>query len=123
VANTLAQAQANRMIELSQLSSVLGALRDALNSRSSEVVQIALMGLGDFLAADDVQRVGQIAVGPNPGNARVAISALATACATEAEQELDRLVAAKGVLSRDEINTIRQRMQEARRIKCGPSKD
>lgn len=122
VANTLAQAQANRMIELSQLPSVLDALRAALDSQSSEVVQIALMGLGDFLVADDVQRVGRIAAGPNPANARVAVSALATACAPEADQELSRLSAANGVLSPEEIATIRKSVQAARRIKCGPPK-
>lgn len=119
VANALAQAQANRMIEFEQLPSVLDALRAALGSRVSEVVQIALMGLGDFLTADDVERVARIAVGPNPANARVAVSALATSCIPAAAEALDRMAEVNGVLERDEVRVIRERTQEAHRIKCG----
>jgi hypothetical protein len=123
VANALAQAHSNRMFEVSQLPSVLEALRAALNSRSAEVVQIGMMGLGDFLTPNDVVRLGQIAAGPNPANARVAVSTLGMSCTPGADNELDRVAAGAGVLPASEVSTIRGRVQEARRIKCSQRKN
>jgi hypothetical protein len=118
VANALAQAQSNRMLEVARLPSVLDALRGSLASQNSEVVQVAMMGLGDFLTESDTALLGQIAVGQNPANAKVAISTLALSCTPSASKELDRL-AETDTARRNEVRDARQRMQEARKTKCG----
>lgn len=118
VANALAQAQSNRMLDVARLPSVLDALRGSLTSQNAEVVQVALMGLGDFLTEKDTALLGEIAVAKNLANAKVAISTLALSCTPSASKELDRL-AKIDIARRDEVRDARQRMQEARKTKCG----
>lgn len=119
VANALAQGQSNRMIELHQLPAVLDALRASLGSLNQEVVQIAMMGLGDFLSDEDVMRLAQIAEGQNRASARVAISTLALSCTPSANAELEKMAERGGAWLRGEISGARQRMQDARQVKCG----
>lgn len=116
-ANALAQAQANRMLEVPQLASVLDTLRSSLKSPSSEVAQIAMMGLGDFLTETDIAQLGQIALADNCGNANSAYATLALSCEPKAREELDRLAKIDQVRA-DKVREFRERMQEARKLNC-----
>jgi hypothetical protein len=92
-----------------------------LKSPSAEIAQIAMMGLGDFLTEEDVAQLSQIALGRNSANARVAYGTLSLSCEPHASEELDRLARsdqARANLIRD----FRQRMHEARKIKCDPER-
>jgi len=119
LANALAQGQANRMIDVAQLPAVLDALRTSLDSPNHEVVQVAMMGLGDFLTDDDVRHLGQIAEGENQASSRVAVSTLALSCRPAARTELKRLVEHGGARLRDEVGVASERVKDARNVKCG----
>ena len=119
VANALAQGQSNRMIDVAELPAVLDALRTSLNSPNQEVVQVGMMGLGDFLTDDDVRHLGELAEGENQASSRVAVSTLALSCRPAAGAELKRLADHGGARLRDDVGVTRERVKDARTVKCG----
>jgi hypothetical protein len=119
VANALAQGQSNRMVDVAGLPAVLDALRTSLSSKDEEVVQVAMMGLGDFLTDEDVTRLLHIAQGQSQANSRVAVSTLALSCRPAADVALNNLEASGGTVLRDQVSDARKRVQDARKVKCG----
>ncbi|GFE81033.1 hypothetical protein GCM10011487_30330 [Steroidobacter agaridevorans] len=117
VANALAQAQANRMLEVPQLESVLDTLRGSLTSPSSEIAHTAIMGIGDFLTERDIAKLRQIALDDKCCHNKSAYAALALSCNPKASEELDRLATIDQKRA-DLVREFRGLMQEARTLKC-----
>ncbi len=91
VANVLAQAKANRMIEI-ETGPLLTVLRSGLDATDREVVWAAMSGLEPYADNADVDKFVAIAGGDSLPNARVAIGAVAGVCGDYAKQSLDRLI-------------------------------
>ncbi len=104
-----------------RLASVLDILRSSLKSPSSEVAQIAMMGLGDFLTESDITRLGQIALGDNLVTRALRTRRWRCRASRRAGEELDRLAKVDQVRA-GKVREFRERMQEAQEAQlrfCG----
>lgn len=118
IGNVLAQAHANRMIQI-DIEPVITVLRRGLESEDPDVVSAAMWGLEPFASNSDIDKFVAIAEGDYAPNARVAIGALAGACGDYAKQSFDRLVSnGKNEAVRAEAQGIYQSASVIRESRC-----